>query len=95
LPEGLTAAALPADARLETEFGKVIITRKAEGGRLTIEKQLSLSAVRVPAAKYAEFRKFCLEADRLESERITLVRKAAAPEKDRGREKPASEKEGG
>jgi transglutaminase-like putative cysteine protease/Flp pilus assembly protein TadD len=107
LPEGLAPAALPADAKVEGEFGKLAIARKVEGGKLIVDKSLALAVTRVPVAKYAEFRKFCLEVDRLESEKITLARKAAGPEKDKDKgkekdkdkdkdkDKPASEKEGG
>jgi hypothetical protein len=83
LPEGLAPAALPADAKIESEFGKLAITRKLEGNKLIVDKLVALAAVRVPAAKYAKFREFCLEVDRAESEKITLVRKPAAGKEEK------------
>ncbi len=74
LPAGWKVSELPADAKLETEFGKLLIKRKFEGGKLVIEKTVSLAATRVPAAKYPAFRKFCLDLDRLEARRVQLVK---------------------
>ncbi len=74
LPPGWKPAELPADAKLETDFGRLTITRKFEAGRLIIDKSLGLSVTRVPAAKYAAFRKFCLALDRLEARRVYLVK---------------------
>mgnify|MGYP000952680824 CR=1 FL=1 len=93
LPEGYAPAGLPADARIETEFGKLVVNRRMEGGKLIVEKLAALSVTRVPVAKYAGFRKFCLDADRAESEKIMLVRKPAGQEREK--DKPASGKEGG
>jgi Flp pilus assembly protein TadD/transglutaminase-like putative cysteine protease len=86
LPPGWKTAELPADARLVTEFGQLVVTRKFEAGRLTVAKTLELAATRVPVAKYAEFRKFCLALDRLEGIRIQLI-KGEPPKKPGGGKK--------
>jgi hypothetical protein len=88
VPEGFAPAELPPDARLETEFGKLTITRKFEAGRLAVEKFVQLSVTRVPVEKYAAFRDFCLKVDRLEAEKVLLL-----PRKD-AKEKPGSGKNG-
>ncbi len=74
LPPGWRPLELPADVRLETDFGSLVVTRRFAAGKLIVEKTVSLAATRVPAARYPEFRKFCLRRDRLEARRIQLVR---------------------
>ncbi|MHC4914754.1 MAG: DUF3857 domain-containing protein [Planctomycetota bacterium] len=81
LPPGWRPADLPEDVRLQTDFGSLIITRKFAAGKLVVDKTVSLAATRVPAARYPEFRKFCLRRDRLEARRIQLARPAGPAEK--------------
>jgi len=83
LPPGWKPVELPRDVKLETEFGKLIVSYEFAAGKLTIEKQLALTLTRVPAAKYRAFRKFCLAADRLEAQRVYLARNVPPPERPR------------
>jgi len=88
LPPGWKPAKLPADTRLETEFGSLVIRRKFEAGKLIIDKSLALAVTRVPARKYPDFRRFCLELDRLEARRVYLL-KGMPPVKTGPRKKSA------
>jgi hypothetical protein len=79
LPPGWKAAELPPDAELASDFGRLKITRRFEEGKLRIDKAVSLAVTRVPAARGAEFRKFCRDADRLEAVPVQLVKAPEPP----------------
>jgi tetratricopeptide (TPR) repeat protein len=81
LPPGWKPVELPRDVKLQTEFGRLTISCRFAAGKLIIEKQLALAVTRVPAAKYRAFRKFCLAVDRLEAQRVYLVKSVPPPKR--------------
>jgi tetratricopeptide (TPR) repeat protein len=78
LPPGTIPAELPPDVKLEGDFGRLVVTRRLQNGRLLIGRELSVTAVRIPAARYSEFRWFCQEVDRQLAVPVLLVKTAPA-----------------
>ncbi len=62
----------PVAARLESEFGSVLVEVTREPGKLTVHSRLSLKVSRVRPDEYAAFRRFCQSVDAAFEPRLVL-----------------------
>ncbi|MGQ9591210.1 MAG: DUF3857 domain-containing protein, partial [Planctomycetota bacterium] len=74
LPRGLRLKSLPPEHDLASRFGKLRVTYREEGEAVRSEREIELTAPRIPISDYAEFREFAATVNRLEDERILLER---------------------
>jgi hypothetical protein len=75
LPAALKLKSLPLAQDVSSRFGRLKLDYSAdEPGRIVVERWIEISAPRVSVADYAEFRDFAASLNRLESEKILLVR---------------------
>ena len=75
LPPGLKVKSLPAPHRIESRFGKLIVTYKNESPeRLVVERTIEVTSHRVAVSDYAELRELAGAVGRLEDEKIVLER---------------------
>lgn len=73
LPEGIAAKSVPRERRIETRFGRFLLTfEKPEARKLVLERVLEFTASRVPVADYESFREFASSVDDLKNEKIIL-----------------------
>jgi hypothetical protein len=74
LPEGMTAAELPAPAAAETPFGAFQVETRSEGGALVAEGRIAFRTSRVRVADYPAFRDFVSRLDRALAGKVVLRR---------------------
>jgi len=73
LPQGLRVEASPPNVEKTTRFGSFSIQFEERGRKVFVKSRLALTVDRVKPADYAEFRKFCVEADQALSHRLLLA----------------------
>ncbi len=73
LPAGYNVDAAPPVANQTTRFGSFRIEYEERGRKVIVKSRLSLSVDRVKPADYADFRKFCADADQALSHRLLLA----------------------
>lgn len=71
LPPG-TKAVVPAEENVESRFGAFTRAASVENGTVTVRTTLTLTASRVPASDYGEFRDFAINVDKFVSERMKV-----------------------
>jgi hypothetical protein len=74
LPSGYKAEFLPADVKLENEFGKFSYHIEIKDNRLTYMRYLELNKVILPIEKYYDFRNFINSVARADREKIILTK---------------------
>ncbi|WP_163996331.1 DUF3857 domain-containing protein [Pyxidicoccus caerfyrddinensis] len=72
LPAGWTVAELPQAVEENTKFGYVKLTYRVDGGKLVADGEMALTAARVKADDYAEFREFLGRVDRAFGRRVLV-----------------------
>jgi hypothetical protein len=72
LPSGWTVAELPQPVQETTKFGYVKLNYRVDGGKLVAEGEMALTAARVKADDYAEFREFLGRVDRAFGRRVLI-----------------------
>jgi hypothetical protein len=81
IPEGYRPVSVPEAARLETPFGKAETEWSVRGTEIEHKCRIEWQAVRVTPREYPKFREFCRELDRIEQERVVLVKSVGVGEK--------------
>ena len=79
LPEGWTVATLPDARTIESPFAKFVVSCKAEGGSILLDRTVQFTKHRVASEMYPQFREFVSKANAAMTEKIVLE-KAAAPD---------------
>jgi tetratricopeptide (TPR) repeat protein len=79
VPEGWKVSRLPEGRSVETPFARFRVSVKAEGGVVTYERDVALTANRVAREKYPEFRDLVAKVNASFTEKIVLER-ATAPD---------------
>ena len=78
LPEGYAIESIPAEnTHLATEFGSYtgqFIHREAEGILLFV-RRLEMKPIRLPAARYGEWRNFCRDVAKADGAKVVLIQK--------------------
>lgn len=74
LPRGLRLKSLPPEHDLASRFGRLRVAYREEGEAVRSEREIELTAPRIPISDYAEFREFAATVNRLEDERIVFER---------------------
>jgi tetratricopeptide (TPR) repeat protein len=72
-PPGMTVGALPPARRIDGPFGQFELSVQRDGTRVLSRVRLRIAHNRVPAASYAEFRRFLLQVDEALGQKITFV----------------------
>ena len=72
LPKGWSVVGAPAEAQASGPFGSYGVHVEQSAGRVLVQSKLSLAVARVPAASYAEFRRFCEAVDAAFERRLVL-----------------------
>jgi hypothetical protein len=75
LPKELKVKSLPPEHDLESRFGRLKVSCRAEGAdKVVMERLLEITSPRVSVADYPEFREFAASVNRLEDEKMVLER---------------------
>jgi hypothetical protein len=74
LPKEFKVDELPSPIHVDSEFGKVEAGWQAEGGTLVFHRTLEMRAQTVPAARYADLKKFLEVVSTAEDAPVVLVR---------------------
>ncbi len=72
-------AAAPQEASIESPFGTVRRTVTRDNGQLAVSVEVALSVRRVEPKDYAAFRNFCIHADQVTSETVSVIKKGGRP----------------
>ncbi len=72
LPPGAKIASAPPSASSETKFGSYSVTVEQKPGEVTVTSRLSVSVSRVSPADYADWQRFCADADRAMSHELVV-----------------------
>lgn len=60
------------DARIELPFGRLIVTHEQVGSTLTMHYELAIDQPRIPVEHYADFRRLCTTADRIDATELIM-----------------------
>jgi hypothetical protein len=77
IPEGYTQEALPADAKIESKFGKYSASVKLSGNKITYYRHYEHYSGRFPAKDYAELVRFYEAIYKADRNRVVLVKNEA------------------
>jgi tetratricopeptide (TPR) repeat protein len=72
LPPGAQVVSAPQNVSKETPFGAYRLEVVSSGSEVVVKSSLELRTSRVRPAEYADFRRFCLEADAAMSQRLVV-----------------------
>lgn len=72
LPAGAKVERMPEDATVEGPFGRVTVTLKHEGSRVTVTSTIAVTKSRIKPSEYAAFREFCQKADAALEQRLVV-----------------------
>ena len=73
LPRGWRVNEVPAGGEASSDFGRLAITYRQDGGGVVARTELVMSRDRIAPSDYPAFRRWVEEADRLVRQRITLA----------------------
>ncbi len=74
LPPGYALAAVPADARVESEFGSLDLTAKRDGSKLVLDGTMTMAKARIAAKSYPAFRAWLMQVDQAFARKIIVQR---------------------
>jgi hypothetical protein len=74
-PAGFELDELPQGVLLETPFGRYTLSARQDGGRIVVERQMSLTRATVPAADYAALRAFVDKARAADTSPVVFRRR--------------------
>lgn len=74
LPPGHEIAHLPSPQKFESPFGSYSVQARVEGQSIRFQRDLEISAPRVPAEDYARFKRFVDDVEEARAQRILLRR---------------------
>lgn len=77
-PVGHHPVDVPESGDVDSPFGRYSIAIRTDGSALVVESTLRMDVIRVAAADFPAFRRFCLEVDALERRTVTFAVDAAA-----------------
>lgn len=76
IPQGYAVASIPENTELENDFAAYACSfNKTADNKIEVNIALTIKATRIPQAKYAEFREFCVKASKTAEQEIILERK--------------------
>ncbi len=75
LPEGFQIDELPDPIKIDSPYGKIDASWKAEGGTVTFVRKIAINAATVPAAEYAALKRFLDTANGASEQPVVLIRR--------------------
>ena len=75
LPEGFQIDELPDPIKIDSPYGKIDASWKADGGTVTFVRKIAINAATVPAAEYAALKRFLDTANGASEQPVVLIRR--------------------